>query len=630
MTEQERIDLITQHCRSARYPEPLVEAICASLAGKGTLEQAQTAWQAAKGRKRYLHVAFITLSDARSGGFDTLDLRILDLCLAVDSIRPFLGAIMQESRFDQAYDHLLKRGVTEQQMREWQLDMLGYAVDGQGQPTRLGQRLLASIPDHFDEMLALIVERMNHGYWLIPAFVNLLVAAQPPYLDLAWQVTQRAQQHEAPYHNVVGQCARILLKADPARFTPWAREIASRDDKHYDWSRVVALQALLEQDVAQHIDLALAAARTPIPSRKRWNFVQYQLVGLRAAYRFDPVNYWPLVEEAALSSDYQLGQQAIKLLGGASFDLARPVLQRCVASTPGYTALPALELLLKTPWEGQQGYALSLLAHRSKQIRERASKWLAAQGEAIIDEIASLLTHRSADARLAAAEALQRIGGARVQGLLAARLDSEKAQRVREAILDVVGVPGTGAASQNGARPSPIEAITAEAEATLTYLPTPVLAWFDAEEAPALYWNTGEPVPPVVLRYVLYRQSRRKGERVEEANRQTLAQIDRATAGDLARALFKDWISKGAKSEETWLLPLVGALGDERLAAPLRQRIESWGLGNRRTLAAQAMQALALLESEAAQVELQALVKVFTHGKLRASVKQALDAAASV
>lgn len=630
MTEQERIDLITQHCRSARYPEPLVEAISAYLSGKGPLEQALAEWQAAKARKQYLHPSYITLSDSSTETLDALDLRILELCAASDHVRQFFYVVIQQERFEQAYDYLLKRGVTEQQLHLWQLEMLSWAVERTGKLTRLGQRLLTYLPEHFDEMLALIEERKDHGYWLTPAFVNLLIAAQPPYLDLAWQVVQRAQQHEAPYHNVVGQCAKLLLKADPARFTPWVRELASRVDKENDWSRVVALQALLEQDVAQHIDLALAAARAPVPSKKKWGFVQYQLVGLRAAYTFDPVKYWPLVEEAALSHNHQLGQLAIKLLGGASFEQARPVLQSCVASAPGYTALPALELLLKTPWEGQQGCVLALLAHRSKQIRERVSKWLAAQGETVIDEIAPLLAHGSADARLAAAETLQRVGGKRVQALLAGRLDCEKAQRVRQVILDVAGLPGAGAPSQNGARPSPIEAITAEAETMLKYLPKPVLAWFDAEEAPAPRWNTGEPVPPVVLRYMFYRQARRKGERVEEANRQTLGLIDRATSGDLARALFKGWVSNGAKSEGVWLLPLVGALGDERLAAPLRQRIESWGLGNRRTLAAQAMQALALLEGEAAQNELDALSRVFTHGKLKKAINQALAVAASV
>lgn len=81
----------------------------------------------------------------------------------------------------------------------------------------------------------------------------------------------------------------------------------------------------------------------------------------------------------------------IKLLAAANFDRARPTLQYYLAHGDNVGAERALAGLLKQPWDGQLDYALSLLAHRAKGVREHISKWLVAQGQAAVEGIASAI-----------------------------------------------------------------------------------------------------------------------------------------------------------------------------------------------------------------------------------------------
>lgn len=633
MTEAERIDAIEQRFRQYRsYPETLVAAIVQYLKRQGTLDEVRQEWMDASKKRQYLYTApLINLSDGSE--LDALDLRILDLCIVRDDFFGFLHAIMQQSRFEQARDYLLSHGVDEQRIIALMIGVVGNAVDGQGQVTCLGQHLLSYLPERTDELLKKLENQAKKPYHarVYPDFIKLLVKAQPPYLDLAWQIAQQ-QEQAAPdtpsYDSTLGQCAQILLEADPARFTAWARKIAGPESIGTTPSRSLALGALMQQDPAQHIDLAVEAARAPLPKQQHYSSASVQIAGLQTAIAFDPITYWPLLEEAVVSRNYYLVGRALKLLASANFDQERPTLQHCLANGDNVSAVRALEGLLKQPWDGQLDYALTLLAHRAKGVRKRISKWLVTQGEAAVVGISPYLTHRSADARLAAVQTLAQIGGQQVTALLAARLDAEKSQRVREAILDVVDVPAATAALQ-GTWAHPAEALISEAQATLKYLPRPALAWFDVQEAPALRWTNGETTPPSVLGYLLYRQSRvqRKDALAAQVS-QALALIDRSVSGDLALALYRGWMSNGGAAGEIWLLPLVGALGNDRLARALRRQIETWARGARRTLARQGVGALALIESEAALDELNDLAKQFGRGRLKATIEEALAVAA--
>jgi HEAT repeat protein len=619
MEATERSEAIAKRCREHYhpYPETLINAICQYVTGQGTLTQLQQQWKAVGNiaNHHYYCDRFIVLSGSENERLDEIDLRILDACIAVSAVGRFLQIIAEQDSIEQAYTYLLSQGVDKRHILK-ELIEAGNYVNKSEQVTALGKLLLSLMPEHSDEMLNILAE----GPWVhmsLP-FITLLLTTQPGgYLDLAWQIAQAAQQARITYQ--LGDYAALLARHDYTRFHEWARQIAGPASP--ERARITALQALLEYDEAANIDLAVEAFRTP-PSYQ-WDRVELQRLGLEAAYRFDPVQYLPLVEEATVSSNLYLGKHAVDLLKEVDFERARPILQRCVASGAIEVALKALDALLAHEWPERQQYMLSLLSHRSKALRGPLIEWLVKEGERVIEPIAPSLAHPNADARLATVYALRRIGGEQARALLLARLDVEKSLKVKQAILDVVGV-ATAIASAEAAPASPTEALSSEAEAVFKRVKKPTLPWFDAAQMPELRWKAGEPVPQAVVSYLLYLQSRVKFMEPAERVQQALPLIDRSSSGDLALALFNGWLRQDAPSKQSWLLPLVCSLADERLIPPLRRHIEGWTARSRGIMAERAVAAMAYIESNLALEEINDLGE---HG-FRWAANNALTAAA--
>ena len=214
------------------------------------------------------------------------------------------------------------------------------------------------------------------NYW---RFFRLLVLVEPPVPELVWQFAQRLEQKKVRVYDLRA-CAELFLQADPARFTPWARRLASQiSPLTSEECKLAVLKVLMDSDPAQHIDLALEAAQ----AQSAEHLARLQRVALREAYAFDPVRSWPLVVAAALSRNYWVAVDAVQLLGKAPFRQALPVLQGCVIEGHARAGYQALERLLNQPWAGQQAFLLMLQAHRSKRIRELAAVELRSQGVTI-------------------------------------------------------------------------------------------------------------------------------------------------------------------------------------------------------------------------------------------------------
>jgi hypothetical protein len=320
-----------------------------------------------------------------------------------------------------------------------------------------------------------------------------------------------------------------------------------------------------------------------------------QCIGLQAAYQFDPIQYLPLVEQAAIGSNFPYGLCAVNLLAQTDFDRARPILQRCVAQGSFDAAFKALGLLLEREWEGREAYELSLLAHRAKQIRDVVIDRLIARGDSIVDHVIPLLGHRNSNARLAAMQILGQLHSERTRAVLQERLNAEPLERVRCAILDMLS-PRLAQDPSEDIHTAPIAAVTAKAVATMRHITQPALTWCDPAPT-GLCWADGDPVPPVVVNYLLYRQSRVDGPQLAPDVQPMLDAIDRATACHWALALWDGWLMRGANIEEAWCLQLVGALGDERLVKPLCQQIVQWAQHNRGAVAVHAVHALGLIGS---------------------------------
>ena len=626
MEDAERIQIIERQCRAYRYPEPLVSAIVEYLSGQGSLEQVQQAWQA-EGGQRHPYALFSHHAMRQGENLGELDKHLINIANITGQLTWLFQVVGWQGPIEKMRDYLLSQGMSEERVLEHAAQAMSSAAYYHYSPPRttaLTRLLSTYLPAQHEKMEPFF--QANPGSKL--AFIYLLLHMQPPDFDLIERLIESLHEENTSYSSILGMCARMALQANPARFTGWARKIASGAGGATEHSRQVALQALLEHDTARHIDLAVEAAQTP-PANNGWWAAHMQCEGLKAAYKFDPARYQSLVEELTLSPSRHLATTAIRLLTAGTIDPVAATLKRCVERGQPDAALAAAQALFKQPWEGQQDYAVAQLANHSKRMRAFAGGWLAKQGEPSATLVAPYLSHRSADIRLSAVQTLLSIGGERVTTLLFSRLEVEKAQKIRQAIIDGIGLPGYSRAEE-AARSLSVQRLTAKSEVYWRYLPKAFLSWFALDDAPAQRWTTGEPVPPAVLNYLLYRQScAPDAQALHPEVQQALTLIETASAGPLALALYRGWLNDGAKVKHARLLPLISALADDRLVPHLRRQIEEWGPTNRRNLAASLLRVLAQMESDRAHAEIKSFTKLFKRGYMRRAAKAALDLAAA-
>ncbi len=610
----ERINLLLGHCREAHYPEALINTLEAYLSGQGSLAEVQQAWQAAHPQGADLPPSFSTLSGDHTNGLDELDARRLNICIATDHLDTMLENLTDDAPIEALARYLQKLAGQQQHILEYLIDCYEWMDDDK--PTPLGRLLLCYLPEHFAALLPLMKQKQWNSEY--EEFLELLMSAQPPYVDLAWQTVQQASQGD------LGYCAAPLLKADPARFRAWVQQIASPNGPGNEYDQFQALVALFDYDFAHNIDLAVTVASGKRTFSNGWHTSQSQQRALRALYPSNPTQYLYLVDEAIISKDYYLYDAALDLLENADLEQALPVLQHAVAAGTALAAERAAERLLKAEWAGRQEYAISLLAHRSRQVRNLALEWLHPQGEALLEQVSPLLTDKSAYARLSAVQILAHLGGERAHALLAARRDVEKAISVKQAIVDAIGLPEP---------PADLDPATAiadiQAEAAKAGKKSP-LSWFKAGEASGLQWVNGDAVPPSVINYLLACQARMRQMQLEMNVRRALAWIDRQTAGALAHTLFTGWVKQGCNAKESWCLPLVAVLADDRLIQPLRRQIDTLSRkSKRRAMAVKCVLTLALLGSDLALNEVIDLTRQAKSWQVQQAARQAFADAAS-
>src|SRR5262245_5373938 len=132
MTEAERQEAFELYCRkSLRFPKALTQALVQYMQGQGSLDPVRQEWQAAlrDNRPPYLVYPYFSKSDQ---DLDALDLRALDLYRVTETPDAFLYKIARQVRIKAAFDYLLGKGATQQQVRRWALRHISYAVNEYG------------------------------------------------------------------------------------------------------------------------------------------------------------------------------------------------------------------------------------------------------------------------------------------------------------------------------------------------------------------------------------------------------------------------------------------------------------------------------------------------------------------
>lgn len=470
-----RIEALLARCREAGMAEPFLAALARYLAGQRPIADVLQEWQLAYqqwpilfpdklAQMRFLPYRKHTLdagiadtdaSEADSHDattprvayeLDDLDCRVLDLCNAIGQLSRYFDNLPVGWPIAATQEYLMSRGMSAVEFignLSLFTARVGKGVDRQRQ---FANAIRSYVPTHFSAMLGLLAPG---GQWnqLYIMLMDILLDGQPPLVDAAWQVATFAEQNGLT--GDLGAAASRLLDADYSRFHDWAIHIADADSPTYNLQRAIAFEALLAHDTPAHIEFAAKLVKESLPNR--WASANLQVAALKAIYAYDAATYWPLIAWAATAP--QLGKTVLTLLTRPTptrLEQSRVVLQSIVERGEIDAARQALLLLVSSgayDWPGRFDFALAQLGHRSKHIREAAFEWLAQHGVAIFDRVAPMLVAKRADARLSAVHALTTLDPARARSLYAVRMSSEKSQRVRQAMSEVVSAIVEGGAS---------------------------------------------------------------------------------------------------------------------------------------------------------------------------------------
>lgn len=242
-----------------------------------------------------------------------------------------------------------------------------------------------------------------------------------------------------------------------------------------------------------------------------------------------------------------------------------------------------------------------LLAHKSKPVREAAATTLAKLGESRLPKAKDLWAARRADTRIAAVTWLKGLGTTASAAALKARLDDEEDDNVRDAILLALEK------LQGGSLTVDPQEFAERIQKTLQKISGPPVPWLDPKKLPAPRLRDGSPLPADSLLYLLHRQSRVKEMRVDIEARPLYQQIDRKTSGDLALAVVQAYFGSKGESDDRWTMAFAAAIGDDRLVPVFTRQIKEWADNMRGKLAEYAVQALALMGSDAALLAVDAM-----------------------
>ena len=227
---------------------------------------------------------------------------------------------------------------------------------------------------------------------------------------------------------------------------------------------------------------------------------------------------------------------------------------------------------------------------------------LSRAGDEIVPRAIPLLKHQKVDRRAWAVKLLSTVGSASALSAIESRLDEEPDDEVRDSML--LALDAAQAASGKEVTRAEIADRVSRAAKKLQ---APLAAWLDESRLPALRYTDGAPLEPDTTRFLLYRQSRAREMRPDVEARPLYALIDRASSGDFALELLKQFAATKADAADRWALAVSGLLGDDRVVPTLNSLIQHWADSARGKMAEYGVQALALLATDVALTTVDAL-----------------------
>ena len=235
-----------------------------------------------------------------------------------------------------------------------------------------------------------------------------------------------------------------------------------------------------------------------------------------------------------------------------------------------------------------------LLEHKSNPVRNASVRLLASLGSSAEPQAISLLTHKKADTRVAATSLLAALGSKKALAAIEDRLNEEETDDVRDQML--LSLEDAWIKQGREVTRKDIAARIARTEKKLGA----VAGWIKERKLPPLKWSDGKSLTKLEVSYLLYRQSRSKEMRADPEAAAVYKLLDRAGSAPFAEAVLDDYFRSVEAPADRWIMALAGLLGDDRIVPLLVTKIHYWVNCNRGKMAEYAVQALALLGTDAA------------------------------
>jgi hypothetical protein len=313
----------------------------------------------------------------------------------------------------------------------------------------------------------------------------------------------------------------------------------------------------------------------------------------------------PLLEACFATDQPEVQLRALQLWAGVKVadDTANLAarFRQLFAATDSSAVARAARLAGELGPEAVEDDLWALLAHKSRPVRDAAAATLAKLGDSRLSKTQELWAARRADTRLAAVAWLKAVGTAKAAATLKARLDDEEDDDVRDAILLALEKLEGGAMKAGPAE------LRERIKKTLAKIDGPPVPWLDPKKLPAPRLLKGAKLPVDSLLYLLHRQSRVKEMRPDIEAKPLYAQIDRKSSGELALAVLQAFFKSKADADDRWTMAFAALLGDDRLVPVFTRQIKEWADSMRGKLAEYAVQALALLGTDAALLAVDAM-----------------------
>jgi hypothetical protein len=424
-------------------------------------------------------------------------------------------------------------------------------------------------------------------------FVNIVRANPKQCSEMAYQEYGRTKDRIERVHLI---CA--LAEETPAKYTRDActdvRAYLSNDPIPCDRTGLICVKFMLKSELLDALELCckwMECAKT-----NRWCEVTYRESVCDWAKANRPEMVLPMAQACTRSVDpevIEMGLKVWKQNGVDDPELFRKAISRLHSHADANAVIAGINFARDWDIVRTQDDIWPLMQHKSRPVRGAAARTLASLGySAAAPNTAKLLAHKKADVRQAAVMLFGQLSGDDALATLKQRLDVEENDDVRDDILLVLERAGSGAAL------SPEEQ-QARIAKTLAKSKSSPAEWL-APESLSFKRRDGSSLSSDEVLYLLIRQSRCKEMRADLEAKPVYASLDRAACADSALALVQSFLGSPQDAADRWVLTLAALTGDDRLVPVLRKAILDWAEKSRGKLAEYAVQALALLGTEAA------------------------------